>query len=89
MNEKLDRKIKRIKSGGFEGIKNCCENILLRENDMKKLSGEEHFDLLKQAVEIVLESDYKGTNLYRYYYELPTVPHGFCCYNRWMRGMLY
>lgn len=78
-----------IKNGGFSRLKNCVENIILRPNDHKRLVGEEHYYNLVTAVEKILNEEYKNTNIYKYYYELPKIEHGFCSLERWERGLLY
>jgi hypothetical protein len=72
----------------FQRIINCAENILLRPNDTKLLFGEEKYNNMKLALEKVLE-DYKQTDIYNYYYELPKVKHGFCTFKRWQLGLLH
>lgn len=67
---------------------NICEQILLRPNDNKLWFGEEGFNNLKIAVETILEK-YKDTDIYKYYYELQKIKHGFCGFERWKRGLLW
>lgn len=77
-----------IRQGGFERLKNCVENLVLRPNDSKVWLTDNYNEFVK-AVEAVLNSDYQNTNIYKYYYELPKVKHGFCCLERWERGLLF
>lgn len=78
-----------IKKGGFQRLINVTENILLRPNDNKIFFGEDNFNKLKIALENILEKDYKHHLIYRYYYELNNISHGFCTFERWKLGLFY
>ena len=79
---------KAITKGGYNRLKNMCEHVLLRPNDNKLWFGEEGFNNLKIVVESILEN-YKETSLYKYYYELPNLKHGFCNLERFEKGLLF
>lgn len=72
----------------YQRIINVAENILLRPNDYIYGFGQEKFNTMKQGLEKVLE-DYKDDEIYKYYYELPKVKHGFCTFARWKLGLLF
>jgi hypothetical protein len=88
LNEKVAYYIDGIKKGGYKRIVGVAENILLRPNDNKLFMGEEKFNALVEALEIILE-DYKNDDIYKYYYELSKVEHGFCGFERWENGYLF
>jgi len=77
-----------IRKGGYNRLKNMCEHILLRPNDNKLWFGDTGYNNLKAVVEFILE-EYKETSLYKYYYDLQKVEHGFCCLERWEKGLLF
>lgn len=80
--------IEKITKGGYDRLKNMCEHVLLRPNDNKYSFGEVGFNNLKEACEELLE-DYRDDDLYKYYYELPTLEYkGLCIFDRWKRGYL-
>lgn len=78
----------KIRNGGYERVVRVAENILLRPNDTKLLMGEEKFNALVKAEEKILE-EYKNDDIYKYYYGLNKVKHGFCNFERWKRGLLF
>lgn len=73
----------------YESMTNIAENFLLRPNDTMKFMGEDKYHKRKQAFETVLKNRYKETQLYKYYYELPTIKHGFCTFKRWKNKMYF
>jgi hypothetical protein len=78
----------KINNGGYDRLKNMCEHVLLRPNDNKKSFGEKGFNSLKIVVEDILQN-YKETDLYKYYYELPSLKYkGLCTFERWQEGFL-
>jgi len=87
-NDLVKRTIEHLKEGGYNRIVRMSENCLLRANDLKLFMGEEKFNSRMKALEIVLEG-YKEDEIYNYYYGLNKVPHGFCSFERWKRGMLF
>ena len=87
-NNLVEKTIEHIKKGGYIRIVRMAENCLLRANDLKLFMGDEKFNLRKKALETVLE-EYKEDEIYNYYYGLNKVPHGFCSFERWKRGMLF
>lgn len=76
--------IQKIRERDFKRVSNIAGNILLRPNDTITMMGEERFLALKEAFETVLEEDYKGTDLYNYYYSYNKEIMGFCEFNRWL-----
>ncbi|MFE6075743.1 hypothetical protein ACFVQB_14825 [Paenibacillus sp. NPDC057886] len=78
-----------FRNKSFESMINLAENFLLRPNDTMKLMGEEKFYQRKQAFETVLKNNYSATDLHKYYYELPTIKHGFCTFKRWKNKMYF
>lgn len=78
----------KIEKGGYDRLKNMCEHVLLRPNDNKRVFGEKGFNNLKEICEELLEN-YRDTDLYKYYYELPTLKYkGLCTLERWKGGYL-
>lgn len=74
----------RVLKGGFNRIKNSVGNIVLRPNDHKKLFGEDKFKELVEAVETILERDYKNTELYTYYHFMKSCENkGFWMFDGW------
>ena len=70
----------------YQKLIHVAENILLRPNDMKKWFGESKCKLRIFVFEEILEN-YKGSELYNYYYGLPKIKHGFCTFGRWKNKM--
>ncbi|GFN32548.1 hypothetical protein [Paenibacillus xylaniclasticus] len=83
--------IERLSKKSYEALCNIAMNFLLRPNDILTWYGnnKEKFNQRKAAFETVLQTLYKDTELYRYYYELPTIKHGFCTFERWKSGMYF
>lgn len=79
----------KVKEKSYQAICNMAGNIRLRPNDHKLLMGEEKYNAMIEAYERVLEEKYKHDDIYKYYYELPKVKHGFCTFERWKRGLLF